>query len=292
MQWMRTRSVLGEVMYTLIEPCSGSATLSFHLLGAKRPLLPYQGSKWRFRKALQAHAESLGFEGPPSRLVLTDPGPWGKALAVVLDRALLPKLIDALSDLEALDPLQVFQGLNDNAPSAAPVRFAAEFLFLQRLAFSGKAVGIKNGRWSSPGFNRTSAYGVPKTDSFGAIGPMIPSLIRVLVDYQTDLHPVEATVECRRAEPPVFVEENTLVYLDPPYAETTPYPGGDMSRVEVIELANAYRSAGAAVIISEQCQLDLATWSRHQLDGGRQDRSPFRGKQQEWVTISSPRRQS
>ena len=124
-----------------------------------------------------------------------------------------------------LDPLQVFRGLNDNAVGCSRS--------IRCRVLVSPALGVLwKGRWHqerpvvfSPRFNRTSAYRSAKTDSFGAIGPMIPSLIRVLVDYQTDLPLSRPPSSAGGAEPPVFVQKNTLVYLDPPYAETTPLSG-------------------------------------------------------------------
>lgn len=278
--------------YTLVEPCCGSAAFTLHLLGARRSILPYQGSKWRFRKGLEAIARELGFDGPPERVVLTDPGPWGRVMGVLLQREARQELLVELERLAATDPSEVFARLQGSPVPEADPSFAAEFLFLQRLSFSGKAVGTRQGCWASPGFNVSSAYGVAATDRFGEVKPMIPSLLRVLRDYDRLLLDVPVEARCAPAGPPVEVRGRVLVYLDPPYVESTRYPDGQMTRGEVVALARAWQERGAAVIVSEQHSLDLPGWRRDRLSTGRGDTSPFRGKQQEWVTYagSDPRR--
>ena len=271
--------------YTLVEPCAGSAAFSLHLLGARSAILPYQGSKWRFRHCLQDYAAHLGFSGRPRRVVLTDPGPWGRTLPVILDRRRLQLLVERLQAVVREDPRDVFDRLQGGAVPHDPVSFAAEFLFLQRLAFSGKAVGTRDGHWVSPGFNKTSAYGVAATDRFGEVRPMVPSLLRVLEGYVTQLVATDVEVRNESAGMPQGVSESTLVYLDPPYVGSTCYPGGQMTRQEVVALAEAWRRAGAAVIVSEQHGLDLPGWARSRVYSGRNDTSPFRGKQEEWVTF-------
>ncbi len=278
--------------YRLIETCCGSAALSLHLLGARRPLLPYQGGKWRYRHSLDALIAQLGFRGAPEEVTLFDPGPWGEVMGVVLDRRGRLGVIDQLTILSHLDARTVYDDLQGKTVPGDLITFTTEYLFLQRLSFSGKAVGIRDGRWSSPGFNSSSAYGLPGTERFGPVNPMIPSLIRVLEGYG-ERFGTEATVQSRRAvaaAPTAGVAGPTFVYIDPPYLETTAYPNGKMSREEVVALALAWHEAGAAVVVSEADPLPALVeegWQTAQLYSGRQDTSPFRGKQEEWVTFAA-----
>ena len=275
--------------WTLVEPCAGSAALTLHLLGAKRSVLPYQGSKWRFRHALEGKVRDLGFEGSPEHVVLTDPGPWGVALEAVLDRRWRTDLIARLKGMGAKDPRAVFDCLHGSLHADAKIEFSAEFLFLQRLAFSGKAVGVTpTGCWNSPGFNKTSAYGLEATDRFGRVHPMVPSLIRVLESYN-GLDPSFTALRQSAFHPKGRITKPYLVYLDPPYEGSTAYPGGSMTRDQVIALARAWHDAGAAVIVSEAEPLEeLVGWRSQRLYKGRDDTSPFRGKQEEWITFTRP----
>ncbi len=71
------------------------------------------------------------------------------------------------------DPKARYDALHRSQASEDPATFAAEFLFLQRLSHSGKAVGLGAmmaepwRRWVSPGLNKTSAYGTPSSARFG-----------------------------------------------------------------------------------------------------------------------------
>ena len=274
--------------WTLVEPCSGSAALTLHMLGARRALLPYQGSKWRFRHSLERRICELGFAGAPAAVRLTDPGPWGHTLGVVFNAAQRRELVGLLRSWAAEDARRVYERTHGATVSDNPVCAAAEHLFLQRLAFSGKAVGVRDGRWSSPGFNTSSAYGLASTGRFGAVKPMVPSMIRVLEGYDEQLRAVPVTVERRSAAGPDGPIGHTLVYLDPPYAGSTAYPNGSMTTDQVRALARGWRAAGAAVIVSEQRGIPMESWKRQRLYRGRTDTSPFRGKQEEWVTWAAP----
>ena len=158
-------------MFTFLELCCGSAALTLHLLGAKRSLLPYQGSKWRFRKQLGALLRANGAQGVPGRVELFDPGPWGTVAGSVIAAGSRAAIIDQLQRMTLLDPREVYDSLHGDPVPEDPVAFSAQYLFLQRLAYSGKAVGVRGGRWSSPGFNSSSAYGLPGTERFGAVRP-------------------------------------------------------------------------------------------------------------------------
>jgi hypothetical protein len=270
-----------------VELCCGSAAMTLHLLGATRALLPYQGSKWRFRKAIVEVFEAHGFAGPPASVGLYDPGPWGVVVPVVLDPARRASVIAGLEALAAEDPRAVYERLHGGPVADDPVAFAVAYLFLQRLAFSGKAVGIREGCWSSPGFNTSSAYGLPGTERFGAVQPMVPSLVRVLRTYGDKLRQVPVEGGRRPAPMPEGpVSRPTLVYLDPPYAGSTRYPNGDLDRDGVVALASAWSEAGARVVISEGVPIAPLGWPTVCLTRGRDDTSPFRGKQAEWLTVS------
>ncbi|MCA9493163.1 MAG: hypothetical protein KC621_24700 [Myxococcales bacterium] len=276
--------------WTYIEPCCGSAALALALLGATRSLLPYQGSKWRFRHALTAAIGEAGVTGRPDRVVLSDAGPFGVAAPTLIDATLRAEVIQELEGFAARDAREVYDALHQQPVSEDPATYTAELLFLQRLSFSGKAVGDRGGRWSSPGFNTSSAYGLPGTERFGPVKPMVPSLIRVLRSYDRLHRPDELIGGRRPARAPEGpVHRPTVVYLDPPYVDSTTYPGGELDRAGVVALARTWAEAGATVIVSEGepvRELVSVGWTARQIDTGRKDTSRFRGKQEEWITVS------
>ena len=277
-------------MYTLKETCCGSAALTLHLLGARQQVLPYQGSKWRYRRVLTGIIRRIGCSGVPRRVELYDPSPWGVTAGCIIDAKCRAGVIDRLRFMNRLDPKQVFLALHNHPVPKDDVKFATEYLFLQRIAFSGKAVGIRDGKWNSPGFNGSSAYGLPGTARFGYVLPMIPSLIRNLESYSNLIVPER--LEKYRSNAPLprsHCTESTIVYIDPPYQGSTPYPDGNLSREEVIILAHAWHDAGALVLVSEGEPLSTLIkdgWLEMKISKSKNDASPFRGKHEEWLTLS------
>ena len=275
--------------WTLIEPCCGAAALATHMSGVfKRTLLPYQGSKWKLRAPLQALLVKRNFTGPPRRTLLSDIGPWGLVWGYLLDEDCRVQIIDQLKKWLDEDPREVYDRIH-NHPSGEGAPYAAEYLFLQRLAFNGKALSDQGGIWKSPGFNDGTAYGTPKTDNFGAINPMLPSLVRTLEAFRWDrtagweAHQQSAT-DCKFP-----IDDRTVVYFDPPYQNTTTYPAGDLPRDDVIRLAREWSDQGALVVISEAEEISELGWESECLIGDPDTESTFRGSSPEWITFNGVR---
>ena len=106
--------------YRLIEMCCGSAAFTLHKLGAKRAILPYQGSKWKLRHALEEVAAGMGFAGAPRWVSLVDAGPWGETMGWVLDPEGRAMVIADLAILNDGDPLRRY--LPDDADSQSRPR--------------------------------------------------------------------------------------------------------------------------------------------------------------------------
>jgi len=270
-------------MWHFVDLCCGSGAITLHLLGARKAILPYQGSKWKLR----GHIASYCPGGAPQTVTLVDPSPWSETLGVVINPKKREQLVSYLECLAAKDPREVYDSLQGHSVPEDLIERAGQHLFLQRLAFSGKAVGVNRGNWSSPGFNGSSAYGIPATDKFGAINPMIPSLIKTLKSY--NLEPTLVRTRRGRAAVPEKVPPNTFVYIDPPYQLATPYPDGSLGRDEVIWLAQQWRERGASVLISEREPIVIpgGGWWVKNITAGRDIDSPFVGKHSEWLTGSN-----
>ncbi len=277
--------------WKLVELCAGSAALTYHLLGARGyQITPYQGSKWPVRHLIAEHLAAAGFVGPPATVELVDPSFWGVAHRCILDPRRRARVIAHLRDLDTRDPRDVYDSLHKHEIDPRPEVATAEFLFLQRLAFSGKSVGTKGGRWKSQGFNKSSAYGTAGTDKFHEVKPLVASLVRTL--GKLELTPAEHVVRRDVARPPVGFQFRTVAYIDGPYQGTTPYPDGHMSRAELVELAEAWRAAGAYVVISEGGPVEMPSrgWSACRIKmlqprmQGAKERP--RKPREEWLTFS------
>jgi site-specific DNA-adenine methylase len=268
--------------FKIIEGCCGTAALTFHLCGIKQQIITYQGSKWNYREELDSIIRMKGFSGTPTKVELYDPAPWSKVIPVLISDK--ERVIQELKIFEQQDPLNVFKKLNNSYCSKDPIKFAAEFLFLQRLSFSGKAVGYSGGIWNSPGFNKTSAYGIPGTTKFGAVKPMIPGLIKRL--EKNDLK-IPLTHFGDFLHKPTEQIYNTVVYLDPPYLGVTKYPDGDLSRQELVDLSISWYEAGATVLVSEsEIIKELRGWNVICISDAKKNKSSFKNKKAEFVMIS------
>jgi len=96
--------------------------------------------------------------------------------------------------------------------------------------------------------------------------------------------PIHLTPDATLPPPPL--PPGTVVYFDPPYANTTGYKH-DLPRAAVLEIAERWASAGARVYISEAEPLPVF---RHhvEISGQRVGQKRTFGDTQEWLTCSHP----
>ena len=268
--------------WRIIEPFAGTGAVTAGLMGAPASLVPYQGSKWKYRKAIADVFMSCGFWGVPSSATLIDAGPWGSTRSAVWGHA-----ADVALSVERIDasgtPEDVYARLSGASAPDDPIEFAAEHLWLQRLSFSGKAIGLRDGKWRAHGLNITSAHGVPASLSFGEVKPLVPALVRALRVLP------QGRVVGACADASSAIDEagaGDVVYMDPPYAGTTGYSQG-MSRDEVLSLASDAADTGARVVVSEAEPLPLAGWAHVQLQTRTQRmHAKSRKVATEWLTVS------
>ncbi len=288
----------------LVELCCGAAALSLHALGAKQAVLPYHGSKWKFREPLTDKLAERGItELDP--VLLNDTGPWGRTWKTLLSRSSLTLVCNILRNYADQDPRSLYEGLKG---SAAPIlghpEFAAQHLFLARLSFSGKAIGIRDGRWRPAGFNQTSAYGCAATDRFGPVNPMVPRLLARLEEWSNELDwgriekvsfpnttPLITVTQSDAATVPVSVDGPTVIYIDPNYRGTTGFPNGAFPRASVVDTAMSWAAEDDAIVMVSEAEpiteLVDRGWTPVQIAGpSPANSSPFKSKRPEWVTIS------
>lgn len=273
--------------FEIDETCCGSAGLTLRLLGAEDPILSYQGGKWKYSRSLQSLLCHLGHVRA-TKVRLNDIGPWGTTWAALSHPVGLRLVIEELERRASEDPRQVYDSLQGSPVSATNAAFA--HLFLQRLSIKGKAVGTvlvqEEEHWRSPGFSTSSAYGKEATDKFGKINPMILSMISTLEHFSKIVWP-EVRVTRRDARDLEFdlTPLPRVVYIDPNYRGTTPYPNGGLSRGEVVDLAlRACRTS--TVLVSEREVIEPLLdhgFSHRVLREAPIDRKPFQSKDPEIV---------
>lgn len=275
--------VFGMNSWTLVEPCCGSAALSLHCIGARRSLIPYQGSKWSLRKQLR----ELLPDGPPGSIALDDASwiwPITVEHAVSRTQWVLEQL-EPLVEAGSKDPEAVFRRLSGGPVPHDLDRLAAHTLWLQRMSYRNKAIAVIDYKWVAHGMDTTAAYGRAATDKFGEVKPLGPALLKSVEGLQdlffgrfTSINDVDPA--------------SSVVYIDPPYNGTTGYRAGGMSREDVIAMALDWHELGARVIISEAEPINITGWSHKMIRGA----SRSHGKQafrratrgEEWITFNHP----
>ena len=115
---------------------------------------------------------------------------------------------------------------------------------------------------------------VSKAVEAGAVGPLLATVT-------PDARPIE----------PADLPPGTVVYMDPPYVNTTGY-GNDLPRSEVVALARRWAEAGARVYISEAEPIGALMadgWHEVEITSQRiGQKRTFSKQQREWVTCSHP----
>ena len=100
--------------------------------------------------------------------------------------------------------------------------------------------------------------------------------------------PASILPDARDIDPPQL-PPGSVVYIDPPYLNTTGY-AHDLGREAVCELAERWASAGAWVVISEAEPLsELSGWHEVEITGERiGQKRTFSKQQREYLTMSRP----
>jgi hypothetical protein len=162
---------------------------------------------------------------------------------------------------------------------AVDPREVARWCHLSALSYKGDPAN---------GYNKTEGEGCVFVGG-GQVGyrpPTTPHKTAARLSALPDALPGEITDGA--VEPPLL-PENTLVYIDPPYVNTTGYKH-NLGRDRVVELALAWHAAGATVCISEQeaiPELVAQGWRSVEITGKRQgQRRTFSRQQAEYLTIS------
>lgn len=222
-----------------------------------------------------------GFE--PSNIVMVDNSPWGalyskigKGLfstevfklhldAVPKDKALIQEYMKKLSKEPADD------GLFEN--------MVYKFLILQASTFGSKPVSEKDGQWNNLSFRN---YWLPTETSSrkSPVNPMMPMPETLYKRLELLVEHMEGVQGFREDVFNVDVQENAIVYIDPPYINTTGYKYNFDVDKYIESLGNKnkiYVSEG--IKKSEQAILLSGTRSKGGISGKR------KSSNEEWLSI-------
>lgn len=127
--------------------------------------------------------------------------------------------------------------------------------------------------------------GKAATDTVGAYRPIIDVILDNPGLRPHVWPPTALTPSASISPPPLPV--GTVCYIDPPYLNTTGYKH-DLSRDQVIKIAQNWKSGGARVYISEAEPIKIEGWHHVEISGERKGQARTFGATREWLTCSHP----
>jgi hypothetical protein len=123
--------------WTWAEPFAGAAACALRLVGGERlkPPVAWMGGKRRYARAI---VDAMGVpEGPPSRVLLADAGPWGWVWPLLLVPADAAQVARILRSWAGEHPRELWQRLAAQPPAEDLHERAAQWLWLQARSASG-----------------------------------------------------------------------------------------------------------------------------------------------------------
>lgn len=258
----------------LAELCCGSAAVSLALVGGEscRPPVSYQGSKRGYAAAVLAALDLVPGQGA-AEVWLNDPGPWAVVWAALADVERRAEVARIIRGWVGEEPRALWERLRVEVggPGETPGDVAAWlWTHLRSYQQRGPQYGFRPALHPYGSLNYQPKDPAPAIEALP--GPDGLSVTRA--DALTLLPPPDAS--------------RWVLYLDPPYANTTGY-AHDLPRSAVLEVALRWAAAGARVAVSEAEPLPLPGW--HAVEITRFRRGPtrtFSAQQAEWLTLSAP----
>ena len=255
------------------ELCAGTAALSIRLHGGKnaRPPVSRMGNKQGYAQAI---LRTLGLRSGSgaARYLLCEPDDGCRLLLTsYTDADLRNKAAEIIRSWADQDPRKLWERLRAEGPVKSPPvdpREVARWCYVMGQSVEKRDTGCS---W----FTRPNGEGQKSCAGYAAdLSPLPPLPASILPDAR-DIDPPQL--------PP-----GSVVYIDPPYVNTTGY-AHDLGRDAVCELAERWASAGAWVVISEAEPLAELGWHQVEITGERVgQKRTFSKQQREYLTMSQP----
>ena len=275
-----------------VEPCAGLANVSIRLAagGTARGPVGRPGSKAKYADAILSALGLVPGEGA-DRFLWAEADPAVRAVLRAYPRpAILSGAAKQIAEWIATeDPLLLWERLRHAGPitetSASEVARWVTILSSNRLL--NVAWSSSEGRFANTGKGGTT-FGGPDfcNHDLGRKG-----VERLLSIRWPEIEVRSSATDCLPSGDP-DLDRNTVVFLDPPYVDTSGY-GFDFGRREVVRLALRWASAGATVAISEAEPIGPLVrlgWSVVDLTAKASgSRTQFSKQQREILTLSSRR---
>jgi len=265
---------------TFIELCAGTAAVSLRLHHRHaRPPVSRMGAKTGYADTI---LRVLGLRPGQraDRYVWCEPDPGVRLLLhAYRDRELATAAAEIIRGWADEDPRALWERLRAEGPAQCPpvdAREVARWVFCHARTHR---IGDGYAEERDPRPNRTGYQGQ---------GPDRQTLQTRLIDAL--ILPATIANDARAIDPPQL-PPGVVVYIDPPYQDTTGYAHA-FPRSEWLPLVRAWKASGATVCISEAEPIpDLIAegWHAVEITNERKGQKRTFSKQQaEWLTLSDP----
>ena len=265
-----------------VELCAGTAALSLRLAHPKaRPPVSRMGAKTGYADVI---LRCLGlYPGQGAEHYLwCEPDPGVRLLLhAYRDRELATAAADIIRSWKDEEPRALWDRLRAEGPAVCPPvdpREVARFILCQGWTMQPR--GTFRHPWG--GFSQSGKHGS------GCDGLTRTGMMERLKDAPT--LPATIADDARKVDPPKLAP-GVVVYIDPPYLNTTGY-AHLFPRSEWLPVVRRWKDAGALVVVSEAepiAELVADGWHTVRIDGERRGQKRTFSKQQaEWLTMSEP----
>ena len=261
------------------ELCAGTSALSLRLHGGKnaRPPVSRMGNKQGYASAI---LRTLGLRSGSgaARYLWCEPDDGCRLLLTsYTDADLRNKAAEIIRGWKDEDPRALWERLRAEGPVKSPPVDPREVA-------RSMVVGAWSFRAGNPesGYNKSEAEGHPQSCKYPRSCSIISAETATLPTLPASILP-----DARAVDPPQL-PPGSVVYIDPPYVNTTGY-AHDLGRDAVCEIAERWASAGAWVVISEAEPLAELGWHQVEITGERVgQKRTFSKQQREYLTMSQP----
>lgn len=272
-------------MLTFVELCAGTAAVSLRLHHPHaRPPVSRMGAKTGYADTI---LRVLGLRPgqQADRYLWCEPDAGVRLLLhAYRDRELATAAADIIRGWKDEDPRALWERLRAEGPAVCPPVDAREVA-----RWSCGMLWTVAGTWPVGGFcgpGHVSASGKVPFPS----GTTYQRHIAARYDRVPSGLPATIADDARAIDPPQL-PPGVVVYIDPPYLDTTGY-AHDFPRSEWVPLVRAWKASGATVCISEAEPIpDLIAegWHAVEITNERKGQKRTFSKQQaEWLTLSDP----
>jgi hypothetical protein len=260
------------------ELCAGTAAISLRLHGGRnaRPPVSRMGNKQGYAAAI-LRCMGLRSGSGAARYLWCEPDDGCRLLLTsYTDADLRSKTAAIIANWADQDPRQLWERLR----AEGPVKMFTGRELGRRILLSEWTINECIG-WSYCGPGKVSASGI-KPFAARWTTPVLAARLSALPTLPASILP-----DARAVDPPQL-PPGSVVYIDPPYVNTTGY-AHDLGRDAVCEIAERWASAGAWVVISEAEPLAELGWHQVEITGERAgQKRRFSKKQREYLTMNRP----